>query len=78
MAAVSVLLYSGDEQLQVRGPIQISLPLGDGTHLRAADTLPAWTLNLRTGETEDEELCDITTELQLKVVVLLLFGLWGL
>lgn len=54
VAAVSVLLYSGTDQLQVRGPIQISLPLGDSTHLRAADTLPAWALNLRTGETEDE------------------------
>lgn len=51
VAAVSVLLYSDGEQLQVRGPIQISLPLGHDTRLRAADTVPAWAFNLQTGET---------------------------
>lgn len=48
-AAVSVLLYSGGEQLQVRGPVQISLPLGHDTHLRASDTVPAWAFNTKTG-----------------------------
>lgn len=52
-AAVSVLLYSGGEQLQVRGPIQISLPLGHATRLRAADTVPAWAFNLKTGKNTD-------------------------
>lgn len=50
VAAVSVLLYSGDEKLQVRGPIQISLPLGHNTHLRATDTVPAWAFNQNTGK----------------------------
>lgn len=49
VAAISVLLYSGNEEIQVRGPIQISLPLGHYTHLRAADTVPAWALNLKMG-----------------------------
>ena len=49
VAAVSVLLYSGDEELQVRGPVQISLPLGHGTPLRVSDTVPAWAFNLKTG-----------------------------
>lgn len=49
MAAISVLLYSGTEELQVRGPIQIILPLGHNTHLRASDTVPAWALNQKTG-----------------------------
>lgn len=53
VAAISILLYSGGEQLQVRGPIQISLPLGHGTRLRAADTVPAWAFNLQTGKTTD-------------------------
>lgn len=53
VAAVSVLLYSGGEQLQVRGPILISLPLGHSTRLRAADTVPAWAFNLQTGENTD-------------------------
>lgn len=55
VAAVSVLLYSDGEQLQVRGPIQISLPLGHDTRLRAADTVPAWTFNLQTGESADTQ-----------------------
>ncbi|TKS65845.1 Protein FAM171B [Collichthys lucidus] len=31
VAAINVLLYSGGEELQVRGPIQFSLPLGHNT-----------------------------------------------
>ncbi|XP_016894079.1 protein FAM171B isoform X2 [Cynoglossus semilaevis] len=56
VAAVSVLLYSGDEKLQVRGPIQISLPLGHNTHLRATDTVPAWAFNQNTGAWENQGL----------------------
>lgn len=54
VAAVSVLLRSGAEELQVRGPIQISLPLGRGTRLRAADTVPAWTFDPDTGEKRED------------------------
>lgn len=53
VAAISVLLYSGTEELQVRGPIHISLPLGHNTHLRASDTVPAWAFNLKTGTNKD-------------------------
>ncbi|XP_028279650.1 protein FAM171B [Parambassis ranga] len=56
VAAVSVLLYSAGEELQVRGPIQISLPLGHNTHLRASDTVPAWAFNLKTGAWENQGL----------------------
>uniref|UniRef100_A0A1A8NWM6 Membrane-associated ring finger (C3HC4) 7 n=1 Tax=Nothobranchius rachovii TaxID=451742 RepID=A0A1A8NWM6_9TELE len=56
VAAVSVLLRSGGEELQVRGPIQISLPLGLDTHLRASDTVPAWAFNLKTGAWENHGL----------------------
>lgn len=49
VAAISVLLYSGGEELQVRGPIQISLPLEHNTQLRVSDTIPAWAFNLKTG-----------------------------
>ncbi|XP_068446929.1 protein FAM171B [Clinocottus analis] len=56
VAAVSVLLYCGAEQLQVRGPVQISLPLGPGAHLRASDTVPAWAFNLKTGAWENQGL----------------------
>uniref|UniRef100_A0A3B5BIP6 Family with sequence similarity 171 member B n=1 Tax=Stegastes partitus TaxID=144197 RepID=A0A3B5BIP6_9TELE len=61
VAAVSVLLYSGGEELQVRGPIQISLPLGHNTHLRASDTVPAWTFNLKTGAWENQGLGIVKT-----------------
>lgn len=50
VAAVSVLLYSGGEEIQVRGPIQISMPLGHNTHLQASDTVPAWAFNQNTGK----------------------------
>ncbi|XP_062236998.1 family with sequence similarity 171 member B [Platichthys flesus] len=56
VAAISVLLYSGDEELQVRGPIQISLPLGHSSHLRVSDTVPAWAFNLKTGAWENQGL----------------------
>ncbi|XP_039998404.1 protein FAM171B [Xiphias gladius] len=61
VAAVSVLLYSGDEELQVRGPIHISLPLGHDTHLRASDTVPAWAFNLKTGAWENQGLGIVKT-----------------
>ncbi|XP_028427834.1 protein FAM171B [Perca flavescens] len=61
LAAVNVLLYSGGEELQVRGPIQISLPLGHGTHLRASDTVPAWAFNLKTGAWENQGLGIVKT-----------------
>ncbi|KAM8904739.1 protein FAM171B isoform 2-T2 [Spinachia spinachia] len=56
VAAVSVLLYSGGEELQVRGPIEISLPLRRSSHLRASDTVPAWAFNLQTGAWENQGL----------------------
>ncbi|RVE75069.1 hypothetical protein OJAV_G00013110 [Oryzias javanicus] len=56
VAAVSVLLFSGGVELHVRGPIQISLPLGRHTALRAADTVPAWAFNLKTGAWENHGL----------------------
>lgn len=61
VAAVSVLLYSGEEQLQIRGPIHISLPLGLNTRLRAADTVPAWAFNSKTGAWENQGLGIVKT-----------------
>ncbi|KAM6894084.1 protein FAM171B [Xenentodon cancila] len=61
VAGVSVLLYSGGEELQVRGPIQVSLPLGHDTNLRASDTVPAWALNLKTGAWETHGLGIVKT-----------------
>ncbi|XP_068612698.1 protein FAM171B [Brachionichthys hirsutus] len=60
-AAVSVLLYSGGDELEIRGPVQISLPLGGSTRLRAADTLPAWAFNRSTGSWETQGLGIVKT-----------------
>ncbi|XP_007553760.1 protein FAM171B isoform X1 [Poecilia formosa] len=56
VAAVSIQLYSGSQELQVRGPIQISLPLEHNTHLRSSHTVPAWAFNLKTGAWENHGL----------------------
>lgn len=50
VVSASILLFCDDEQLQIRGPIQISLPLKPGLRLRAADTVPAWAFNFNMGE----------------------------
>ncbi|KAK5847853.1 hypothetical protein PBY51_016949 [Eleginops maclovinus] len=56
VAAVDILLYSAGQELQVRGPIHISLPLGHSTRLRASDTVPAWAFNVKTGAWENQGL----------------------
>lgn len=50
LASVSISLFCGDEQLQVQGPVHISLPLRPGLRLQAADTIPAWAFNFSTGK----------------------------
>ncbi|KAG7466819.1 hypothetical protein MATL_G00146390 [Megalops atlanticus] len=49
VAAVSVQLFSDGKEIQVTGPIQITLPLPDSTSLRASDAVPAWTFDMKTG-----------------------------
>ncbi|XP_061533527.1 LOW QUALITY PROTEIN: family with sequence similarity 171 member B [Phycodurus eques] len=61
VAAVSVLLYAGGEELQVRGPIQFSMPLGRSTHHRVSDTMPAWSFNLQTGAWQNQGLGIVKT-----------------
>uniref|UniRef100_A0A667WU50 Family with sequence similarity 171 member B n=1 Tax=Myripristis murdjan TaxID=586833 RepID=A0A667WU50_9TELE len=56
VAAICALLYSGSEELQVRGPIQISLPLRHTTNLRPSDTVSAWAYNNKTGAWENQGL----------------------
>lgn len=50
---MSIVLFCDDEQLQIRGPVQISLPLKPGLRLRAADTVPAWAFNFNMGKNTD-------------------------
>lgn len=49
-AAVSVHLYSGDTELHVSGPVQISLRVPDSPGLQASSVIPAWFFNQTTGE----------------------------
>uniref|UniRef100_A0A087YBR3 Family with sequence similarity 171 member B n=1 Tax=Poecilia formosa TaxID=48698 RepID=A0A087YBR3_POEFO len=42
VAAVSVQLFSGDVELDVSGPIQISLNVPESRGLRESDVVPAW------------------------------------
>ncbi|XP_035249042.1 protein FAM171B [Anguilla anguilla] len=49
VAAVSVQLYSDGREIQVTGPIQITLPLPDHTRLHPSSAVPAWTFDLKTG-----------------------------
>ncbi|KAM9347674.1 protein FAM171B-like [Symphorus nematophorus] len=49
VAAVSVQLFTGDTELHVSGPIQISLSLPDSCGLETSNVVPAWFLNRTTG-----------------------------
>ncbi|KAL1022134.1 hypothetical protein UPYG_G00022580 [Umbra pygmaea] len=53
VAALSAVLYSEGHEVQVRGPIHISVPLTDTTNLRPSDTIPAWAFNPHTGAWEN-------------------------
>ncbi|XP_077585251.1 protein FAM171B [Stigmatopora nigra] len=61
LAAISVQLYAGGKELQIRGPIQFSIPLGRSNHIRVSDTMPAWAFNLKTGAWENQGLGIVTT-----------------
>ncbi|XP_035388506.1 protein FAM171B [Electrophorus electricus] len=49
VAVLSAQLLSGGKQLDVSGPVQITVPLPYHTRLRASDTLPAWAFDMTTG-----------------------------
>ncbi|XP_040914000.1 protein FAM171B-like [Toxotes jaculatrix] len=49
VAAVSVQLFSGDTELHVGGPIEISLSIPDSCGLQISNAVPAWFFNRTTG-----------------------------
>ncbi|XP_029315745.1 protein FAM171B-like [Cottoperca gobio] len=49
VAAVSVQLFSGDTELHVSGPVQISLSIPDSCGLQTSNVVPAWFFNRTTG-----------------------------
>ncbi|KAK6292517.1 hypothetical protein J4Q44_G00371010 [Coregonus suidteri] len=49
VAAVSAQLLSNGREIQVTGPVQITLPLGDNSGLQASHAVPAWSFDHTTG-----------------------------
>ncbi|XP_055726330.1 protein FAM171B-like isoform X3 [Salvelinus fontinalis] len=49
IAAVSAQLLSNGREIQVTGPVQITLPLGDNSGLQASHAVPAWSFDHTTG-----------------------------
>eukprot|EP00073_Rattus_norvegicus_P045509 XP_017447657.1 PREDICTED: protein FAM171B isoform X3 [Rattus norvegicus] len=48
-AAICVKIYSGGKELNVAGPIHISLPLLHTSNVNVGDRIPAWTFNMKIG-----------------------------
>lgn len=55
LAAVSVELGCNSRELQVTGPIQITLPLPDNSGLRVSDPVPAWAFDSKTGKKKEKK-----------------------
>lgn len=49
VAVLSTQLLSDGKEIDIKGPIQLTVPLPYHTHLRASDSLPAWTFEMTTG-----------------------------
>uniref|UniRef100_UPI003AAAA4BA protein FAM171B-like n=1 Tax=Centroberyx gerrardi TaxID=166262 RepID=UPI003AAAA4BA len=49
VAAVSVQLFSRESELDVSGPVQITLPIPDNCGLQTSNAVPAWFFNRTTG-----------------------------
>ncbi|XP_017577727.1 protein FAM171B [Pygocentrus nattereri] len=49
VAMLSTQLLSGGKEIDIRGPIQLTIPLPYHTHFQASDSLPAWTFDKTTG-----------------------------
>ncbi|XP_069052682.1 protein FAM171B [Lepisosteus oculatus] len=49
LAAISIQLFSTGKEIQVTGPIQITLPLPDSNRMRPLDAVPAWAFDMKTG-----------------------------
>lgn len=49
VVVLSSQLLSDGKEIDIKGPIQLTVPLPYHTHLRASDSLPAWTFDMTTG-----------------------------
>ncbi|XP_066521595.1 family with sequence similarity 171 member B [Hoplias malabaricus] len=62
VAMLSTQLLSGGKELDIRGPIQLTIPLPYHTHLQAADTVPAWNFDMTTGTWVNKGLGSVKME----------------
>ncbi|XP_033022632.1 protein FAM171B isoform X2 [Lacerta agilis] len=60
-AAICVNLFSAGKELNVDGPIQITLPLLPTSAVKAGDPIPAWTFDMKTDSIIASVTKDITT-----------------
>lgn len=49
VAVLSAQLLSNGKEIDIKGPIQLTVPLPYHSHLRASDSLPAWSFDMTTG-----------------------------
>ncbi|XP_059416725.1 protein FAM171B-like [Carassius carassius] len=49
LAMISAQLVSNGKEVDVKGPIQLKVPLPFHTHIRPSDSLPAWTFDVTIG-----------------------------
>ncbi|XP_072539734.1 protein FAM171B [Salminus brasiliensis] len=49
VAMLSAQLLSNGKEIDIKGSIQLTVPLPYHTHLQASDSLPAWTFDMTTG-----------------------------
>ncbi|XP_042613826.1 protein FAM171B isoform X2 [Cyprinus carpio] len=49
LAMISAQLVSNGKEVDVKGPIQLKVPLPYHTHIRPSDSLPAWTFDMTIG-----------------------------
>ncbi|XP_051568343.1 protein FAM171B-like [Myxocyprinus asiaticus] len=49
LVMISAQLVSNRNEIDIRGPIQLTVPLPYHTHLRPSDSLPGWNFNMTTG-----------------------------
>lgn len=47
---ISALLVSHGNEIAIKGPVQLTVPLPYHTHLQSSDTIPAWTFDMTTGD----------------------------
>ncbi|XP_057193637.1 protein FAM171B [Triplophysa rosa] len=49
LVMISAQLVSNGNEVDVKGPVQLTAPLPHHTHLQSSDTIPAWTFDMTTG-----------------------------